>query len=393
MSTLKVTNLQHASSGSASITLDSGGTASFNGKDVSGIASINGGQIGGSRNLLINSAMQVAQRSSSVTGITSSSYPTVDRWKFEIGNMGTWTASQEASGPSGFSNSAKILCTTADASPAATDEVKYSQFIEAQNLQQLAYGTSDAKQMTLSFWVKSNKTGTYIVWFYQDDDGRQLTTSYTIDVADTWEYKTILVASDTTGVIDNNSGAGLRVSFVLGAGSSYTSGTAATAWESLVDANRYVGQTVNLADATSNYWQITGIQLEVGSQATAFQHEDYGTTLQRCYRYFQRFGGDGNFDISATSAFGLASNFIGALTNLRTDMRAQPTLSINSIESSDAVNSAVPIASASLSTAISSTQIAYVQYSSSGTGIVTYRPYYIRSDNNSAGYVDFDAEL
>jgi hypothetical protein len=166
MSTLKTGNITHPSSTGTAITLDASDNVNFNSNAVTGIASINGGQIGGSRNLLINSAMQVAQRSSSVTGITSSSYPTVDRWKFEIGNMGTWTASQEASGPSGFSSSAKILCTTADASPAATDEVKYSQFIEAQNLQQLAYGTSDAKQMTLSFWVKSNKTGTYIVWFY-----------------------------------------------------------------------------------------------------------------------------------------------------------------------------------------------------------------------------------
>jgi hypothetical protein len=324
MSTLKTGNITHPSSTGTAITLDASDNVNFNSNAVTGIASINGGQIGGSRNLLINSAMQVAQRSSSVTGITSSSYPTVDRWKFEIGNMGTWTASQEASGPSGFSSSAKILCTTADASPAATDEVKYSQFIEAQNLQQLAYGTSDAKQMTLSFWVKSNKTGTYIVWFYQDDDGRQLTTSYTIDVADTWEYKTILVASDTTGVIDNNSGAGLRVSFVLGAGSSYTSGTAATAWEALVDANRYVGQTVNLADATSNYWQITGVQLEVGSEATPFENRSYGDELARCQRYYYMLASGNTLTIPTGSYY--SSTVVATTVSFPVTMRSNPTL-------------------------------------------------------------------
>ena len=351
----------------------------------------------GFRNLVTNGAMTVAQRSSSVSGITSSSYPTIDRWKFEIGNMGTWTASQEASGPSGFSNSAKILCTTADASPAATDEVKYSQFIEAQNLQQLAYGTSDAKQMTLSFWVKSNKTGTFIVWFYQDDDGRQLTTSYTIDVADTWEYKTILVASDTTGVIDNNSGAGLRVSFVLGAGSSYTSGTAATTWEALVDANRYVGQTVNLADATSNYWQITGVQLEVAAEgeSTPFEHRSYGDELQRCLRYFEKLGGSGA--TANYAAFGIGYVSVGTGDYGAAYVSVQPKRATPTVSTTGTVQYVSP------STNGSFTLLGDAYIDASGTGYINLyplsptgtfaQPLLIRANNDATAGLLFDAEL
>ena len=172
--------------------------------------------------------------------------------------------SQDTNAPNGFSNSFKVLCTTADASTFCSYavEIKVTQMIEAQNLQHLDYGSSSAKNTTLSFWVKSNKTGTYVAWFYVGDGGRHLTRTYTISNADTWEYKTINIVGDTSGTINNDSGEGLRVSFVLGASSTFTSGTAATSWEALTDANRYVGQTVNLADATSNYWQVTGVQLE-----------------------------------------------------------------------------------------------------------------------------------
>ena len=238
------------------------------------------------RNVVINGAMQVAQRGTSVAGITTTGYYTADRWVDIIVTLGTWTQSQEADAPtgSGFRNSTKILCTTADASPSASDEIKFQQSLEGQNVQQFLKGTASAKPFALSFWVKSNLTGTYIVELIDADNSRQVSASYTISASATWEKKTIIFPADTTGAFDNNNDASLRLNFILGAGSTYTSGTLNTVWASTTNANRYVGQ-INLAAATNNYWQITGVQLEAGSVATPFEFEDFSTTLAKCQRY------------------------------------------------------------------------------------------------------------
>jgi len=239
------------------------------------------------RNLIINGAMQVAQRGTSVTGITTQNYYTADRYQFFPSSMGTWTMSQESDGPtgSGFRNSAKVLCTTADAAPAATDTLTFRQFIEGQNLQLIRKGTSSAQQLTLSFWVKSNVTGTYILNLVDTDNTRSVSVAYTIASSGTWEKKTIVFPTDTTGAFDNDNNISLQVIWWLGAGSNFTSGTLNTTWASAVTANRAVGQT-NLAAATNNYWQITGVQLEVGAVATPFEFKDYGTELLQCQRYY-----------------------------------------------------------------------------------------------------------
>jgi len=139
------------------------------------------------RNLIINGAMQVAQRGTSVTGITTSDYRTVDRFRFEPSSMGTWTMTTENDAPtgSGFRKSAKVLCTTADASPAAGDYIQLYQVIEGQNLQQVKKGTAAAEQLTVSFWVKSNVTGTYIVNLADNDNSREVSKSYTISSSGT----------------------------------------------------------------------------------------------------------------------------------------------------------------------------------------------------------------
>jgi len=141
------------------------------------------------RNLIINGAMNVAQRGTQVTGVTSTGYHTCDRSSISISNLGTWTVDQSTDAPNGFSNSFKATCTTADASPAAGDYSIFFQMIEAQNLQNLAFGTADAKSMTVSFWVKSNKTGAASFDILQDDNSnKMISKSYTINSADTWEY-------------------------------------------------------------------------------------------------------------------------------------------------------------------------------------------------------------
>jgi len=241
------------------------------------------------RNVVINGAMQVAQRGTSTASITADGYNTADRFKTGNSGMGTWTQSVESDAPtgSGFRKSLKMLCTTANASLTTTNNLTVLQYMEGQNVQQFAKGTASAKQFALSFWVKSNVTGTYIVELFDNDNTRQTSISYTVSVSATWEKKTITFAADTTGAFDNDNAASLYVAFWLGAGPSLQSGTLQTTWASNTTANRAVGQ-VNLAAATSNYWQVTGVQLEAGAVATPFEFEDIRTTLAKCQWYFNR---------------------------------------------------------------------------------------------------------
>ena len=241
------------------------------------------------RNLVINGDMQVAQRGTSTASITTTGYYTADRWSQSISSLGTWTQSVENDAPtgSGFRKSLKMLCTTADASPASTDYTFLTQKFEGQNLQQIKKGTASAEQLTVSFWVKANVTGTYIVELEDIDNSRQVSKSYTVNASATWEYKTLTFPADTTGAFDNDNAASLELILWLGAGSGVTSGTLNTTWNSVTAANRVVGQT-NLASATNNYWQITGVQLEVGDTATPFEFKPYEQDLKECQRYFLR---------------------------------------------------------------------------------------------------------
>ena len=239
-----------------------------------------------SKNIIINGDMSLAQRATSASSLTSSGYHTVDRYQTSITNIGTWTQSQSTTVPTGqgFATSLKMDCTTADASPAADDALLIKQKIEGQNLQYLKKGTSSAESLTLSFWVRSNKTGTYITRLQDADNSRNISQSYTISSANTWEKKTLTFAGDTTGTLNNDNGSSLELNFWLGAGSTYTSGTLNTSWNSITDANIAVGQ-VNLADSTSNEWYVTGVQLEAGTTASEFEFLPHDVNENRCLRY------------------------------------------------------------------------------------------------------------
>jgi len=239
------------------------------------------------RNIIINGDMSIAQRTTSTASITSTGYHTLDRFQTLITSLGTWTQSQSTDVPTGqgFATSLKMDCTTADASPAASDELLIRQRFEGQNLQYLKKGTSSAESLTLSFWVRSNKTGTYIAELFDADNTRHINKSYTISSADTWEKKTITFDGDTTGALGNDNAVSLIVGFWLGAGSNYTSGSLQTSWGSNTAANRAVGQ-VNLADSTSNEWYITGVQLEAGTSASDFEFLPFDANIRRCQRYY-----------------------------------------------------------------------------------------------------------
>ena len=348
------------------------------------------------KNLLINGGMNVWQRSTSQASISSTStdgYVTVDRWTTYNNSLGTWTQSRSTDVPSeqGFGYSLKMDCTTADASPAAGDELNVAQLIEAQNLQHLLFGTSSPKSITLSFWVKSNKTGTYIINIYKTDGGaRGISKSYTIDTASTWEKKEITFAGDETNAIANDNGVGLYVNFYLAAGSNYTSGTLATSWESLTNANRAVGQ-VNLADSTSNEWYLTGCQLEVGSTASGFEFEPYATTLTKCTRYLHKITnvGGGNFasvgsgiENSSTQAFIFVPHI--------TPMRDQPSMSYSNLthfdlEARDKVPTAISTTTPDTGGMTSTLVVTVSSGLSVGGGALLIM--------DQAGYIEFDAEL
>jgi len=239
------------------------------------------------RNIIINGGMDLAQRGTSTASITGSGYYGVDRFRLGVVSAGTWTMSQDTDVPTGqgFSSSAKLDCTTANGSLSANSLLYFEQLIEGKNLQYLKKGTSSAESTTLSFWVKSNKTGTYICEIFDNDNTRTISKSYTISSADTWEKKTLTFAGDTTGALDNDNGASFALNFWLVAGTDYTSGTLATDWESRTQANRAVGQ-VNLADSTSNEWYVTGIQFEAGTSASDFEFLPVDVNLNRCQRYY-----------------------------------------------------------------------------------------------------------
>lgn len=246
----------------------------------------------GNKNLVINGGMNIFQRNTLATGKTSSGYYSADRFRHTLGQngtMGTWTYSRSTDVPSGqgFGYSLKLDCTTAGGTPNSADFHSLQHRIEGQNLQHLLKGSSSAKALTLSFWVKSNKTGTYITSILDNDNTRNISKSYTINSANTWEKKEITFAGDTTGAFDNDNQNSLQLEFFFGAGTDYTTGTLATSWESYTAANRMVGQ-VNLSDSTSNELYLAGIQLETGSVATDFDFEPYATTLIKCQRYYEK---------------------------------------------------------------------------------------------------------
>ena len=262
-------------------------------KNVSNITSnqLDIGQIGGRRNIVINGAMNVAQRSTSASGKgADAGYFTVYRmYYFENGTTDVrFTQSQSTDVPTGegFAKSLKFDCTTADTSLASDNQLTLKYRIEGQDIQQLKWGTSSAEKITLSFYIKSTKTGTFIVELSRES--RKISQAYTVSSSDTWEKKTLTFDGDTGGsVVTNDSSNRLEINYYMGVGTNYSSGTLDTAWTGGTNANRAVGQ-VNAFDNTSNNILFTGIQLEVGSQATPFEHRSFGEELALCQRYFNK---------------------------------------------------------------------------------------------------------
>jgi len=247
-------------------------------------------QIGGRRNIIINGAMNVAQRSTSVSGIgASAGYFTCDRWKAELGSTdGRFTMSQTADGPNGISaNCLKLDCTTADTSIAAGEYLFLANNIEGQDLQGIGKGVTGAKQVTLSFYVKANAAFNFVVEFHDRDNDR--TNGRIFTTTTDWVRHEITFQADEddgSSPFDDDNAASARINFWLHAGSTYTGGTLASGWVNKVQANRAAGID-SFFSSTDNNFFLTGVQLEVGSQATPFEHRSFGEELLLCQRYFQ----------------------------------------------------------------------------------------------------------
>jgi hypothetical protein len=273
VSTIRTTNFQHPSATDPAIVLAADGTASTT------VSSVNGGALAGMRNRIINGGMDIAQRGTSFAAIADDAY-SMDRWQWGQGGAMVCTVTQSTDVPNNtFQSSCKVDVTTVDSSIAADDRANIQQTIEGYNVRDLI-GTT----FTLSFWVKSPKTGTHCISFRNGIPDRSFVKEYTIISANSWEYKTLTISGGliTAGTWNWTSGRGLYISFTLACGSTYQ--TTADAWQTgnfIATANQ-----VNVMDNTANDFFITGVQLEPGAVATPFERRIFGQELALCQRYF-----------------------------------------------------------------------------------------------------------
>ena len=286
--------------------------------------------------LIYNGNMEIAQRTTSETGVGTAQVFVTDRFRNQpiygsTAPTARFTISQSTTVPSGqgFFNSLKYDCTTAQGSLTSDTGFAVEQRLEGFDVQAIKKGTSSAEKLTLAFWVRSNKTGTYICELVDNDNTRHCSQSYTISSADTWEKKVVNFPADTTGAFGNDNALSLKIRIWVAAGSDFTGGTLATSFASVTNANSAVGQ-VNLADNTSNEWYITGIQLEIGEFSSTtlppFQFETVGDNLRRCLRYCHQITSDSSVDTDIISMTGTGSAAFGAF-RFPVQMRSAPTVS------------------------------------------------------------------
>ena len=343
------------------------------------------------RNLIINGAMQVAQRGTSVTGVSDSGYYVCDRWQYRNGSAGTGqeaTHEQSTDAPSGFQNSYKVSCTVADATPLASENESLSYKLEGYDLSQLDYGTSSAKTVTLSFWVKSTVTGAYGVQFFNSSSYSSLK-SYSISSASTWEYKTIQLDGDTINAFPSGNVLALSILFHLACGPDDI--TSEYEWTSETGFKSVTGQA-NVFATTSDTFQITGVQLEVGDTATPFEHRSYGQELALCQRYYHRLQGNASdqTELGIGYAFGTSSVVIDYA--YPTTMRSSPTISESGVE---CLISGVSFAAASLNATVDPSihKVGVSFGADAGTPFTTNRVCKARLAIDATAFLAFDAEL
>ena len=298
---------------------------------ITNLTSINGGQLAGRRNIVINGEMKVAQRSASETGLgAATGYFTLDRYNMSINSAsaGRFTMAQVADGPAGFANCLKLTTTTADTSIAAGERLTLHQVFEGQDLQQLKKGTASAEQVTVSFYVKGNAAALYVCELYDGDNDRHISQSFAVTTA--WNRIELTFAADTSDPLNDDNGPSIYVSIWLHGGATYTGGTfASNTWVEVDNDTRFaVADRTSIFDSTDRTFFITGVQMEIGATATDFEHRSYGEELTLCQRYFER------IIVNSASVFLVSCNRTDsdfrAEWDFKVEKRAIPTVALGS---------------------------------------------------------------
>ena len=323
MSKIKVNRLENTSTANGGIDIDTDGHVQFDGLQMPTAGALS------NRNILVNGSCRVAQRGTSTAPAVSGTTFVADRWRYESSTSSVVTVSQETDAPIGFANSIKAEITTADTSTGAAEFSQFLYKIEANDINHLSYGTANAQTCTISFWVKHSLSGTYPFSIQNHDGTRVYPASYVVNSANTWEYKTITFAGDTGGTwVTSGNALGMRFTFMWSMGSNFTGGTG-SAWATAAPSafnNLTTTTGPDINGTVGNTVQWAGVQLEVGSKATPFEHENYGQTLAKCMRYYYSSRYD-NYR-NAFMGFGLYSNSISAHVQFKTRMRTYPTVTI-----------------------------------------------------------------
>ena len=347
-------------------------------------------QYTGFKNRIINGAMVIDQRNAGASITPTDGQYTVDRWKYGASQASKFTFQQNAGSltgtnlPAGFVNYAGLTVASA-VTIGATDYFTYNQFIEGYNIADLNWGNANAKTVTLSFWIRSSLTGTFGVSFTNNAENRFYPATYTISSANTWEQKTITIAGDTSGTWLTTNGAGIRLIFGLGVGSSYSASSGA--WTASAGYGATGATSVVGTNGATFY--ITGVQLEKGSTATSFDYRPYGTELALCQRYYQRLGGSNTNEFVATGLAFNATRFFTS-TYLKVSMRVVPSAVEYSSLRIQNVGAAYTVTAVTL-TSNSSKEIASTEMNVA-SGLTT-NGYYYADTSSTSGYLAFTAEL
>jgi hypothetical protein len=375
-STIKVTDITYPGSANPALTINADDSVSIGGGVISPQT--------GFKNRIINGAMTIDQRNAGAA-VTSDTY-CPDRWRVEEVTDGAFSAQQVVDAPVGFVNSLRWTVTTADASLGATQYASVRQGIEGFNVDDLGWGTANAQTVTLSFWVKSSLTGTFGGAFGNAAFNRSYAFTYAINAANTWEYKTVTVAGDTTGTWEKTNSAGIQLNFGLGVGSTYSGTAGAWAASGLISATG----AVNVMGTLSATWAITGVQLEKGSTATPFEFRSIGQELALCQRYCVSYGGNSAYEI-VSNGFAISTGEVNAITALPIQMRATPSMSVvGAFQISDGVTGFIVFVFSLLAIQTGTQQVCI---SATSSGLTTHRPYRIEANNSTAARIFFISEL
>jgi hypothetical protein len=355
-----------------------------------------------SKPLIFNGDMAVSQRNGTTATTIGAEAYSLDRWSFREISNGTTTVAQTTTVPSGkgFAHSAKVAVTGADTSISADNIVAFAQKLEGQDAQVLKYGTSDAEKVTLSFYVKSNITGTYSATLrHTNTSGTAYVNSLTFSIssANTWEQKVLVFNGNTAQDIRNTNTEGIRLEIILTVGTDYTSGGGANAnsWTT-GNTNRASSSNVNILSSTDNDFFLTGVQMEVGEFSSTtlppFQHESFEENLSRCQRYFLFTGGGSNYTSHGT---GVEASSTSGYCNvpMSTVMRTTPSITKRDTLTMFDGNGESDVTSIGTPHYGKQGTVLQLQLTASGGGLSDNAGLIVYSDNSSTAGFLIDAEL